>query len=150
MGFLIKAYWIYGVTPKTTRIYWVPPINDPYLLGVNVNVPYLWGRHLVTDRICRVLNKYALLLYGAVINPIYLGTREMRADCWYGCSLTLLYLLLCYNLYCFSQPAGRPVAARALTHALALSARWAAPRARSRASRLPRGSWLAASAPRHS
>ena len=63
--YLFEATRYCMVLPQTTRIYMVTQINVPYLCGDHNDTLYLWGHHLVSDRICRALSKYAMLLYGA-------------------------------------------------------------------------------------
>ena len=77
--FTAKATRYCMVLPQTTRIYMVTQINVPYLCGDHNDTLYLWGHHLVSDRICRALSKYAMLLYGAHMHaPNLSGSSELN------------------------------------------------------------------------
>ena len=77
--YLFEATRYCMVLPQTTRIYMVTQINVPYLCGDHNDTLYLWGHHLVSDRICRALSKYAMLLYGAHRHALdLLGVRRLQ------------------------------------------------------------------------
>ena len=98
--YLFEATRYCMVLPQTTRIYMVTQINVPYLCGDHNDTLYLWGHHLVSDRICRALSKYAMLLYGAHRHaPDLSGSSELNYSIYWVCADYKLQTLVAPNLW---------------------------------------------------